>query len=96
MIQVFVFHKTPVFLLHSSEKYMPVRQITVPEAYPVFIQYFQKVFFFFIKITLKINDKFPKSGHIFRNSVIKNLHFNSCNDTDCTEQRINCRKLNFF
>lgn len=96
MVQMFVFHKTPVFFLHSSEKHVPAGKIITLEAYLVFIKYFQEVLFFFIKITLKINDKFPKSRHISGNSVVKNLHFRSCDDTDCTEQWIDCWKLNSF
>lgn len=85
MIQMLMFHKAPVFFLHFSEKHMPGRQVIILEASSVFIQHSQEIFFFFIKITLKINDKFPKSGHISGNSVIKNLHFRLCNGTDCTE-----------
>lgn len=75
MMKMLVFQKTPVFFFHFPEKDMVIRQIFMLETDPIIFKRFQKVFFFFFKITFKINNKFLKSRHISGNSIIKNLNF---------------------
>lgn len=75
---------------------MPRWEVFIFETYSVFLKRFQKAFFFFFKITLKINNKFLKSRHISGNSVVKNLNLPFGNlSYDCKE-RIDFRKVYFF
>ncbi len=75
MIEMFVLQKAPVSFFHLSEKHMVIRQAAVFEMNQVIINRFQKILLFFIEMTFKINDKFLKSRHISRNSIVENLHF---------------------
>lgn len=85
MVQVFVFQETPVFFIHLTEKGMLPGKVAVPVSLQVFFQRFQQMVLLRIKVTFKINDKFPKSRHISRNSVVEDLHFPFCKSSDGSE-----------
>ncbi len=82
MMQVFVFHEAPVFFIHLAKKGMVAGKVAVPVRFKVFPQRFQQMVLLRIKVTFKINDKFPKSRHISRNSVVEDLHFPFCKSSD--------------
>lgn len=88
MIEMFVLQKAPVPLLHLSEKNVLIRQSAVFEMNQVIIKRFQKILLFLIEITFKINNKFLKSRHISRNSVVEELHFFFRGYSDHAEQTV--------
>lgn len=75
MMQVFVFQEAPVFHSHFTKKGVMPGQLPIQVMLPVLFQRLEQILFFHIKVTFKINDKFPKSRHISGNSVIEDLHF---------------------
>lgn len=95
MIEMFVLQKAPVPLLHPAEKDMLIRQSAVFEMNQIIIKRFQKILLFVIEITFKINNKFLKSRHISRNSVIEKLHFFFCSNSDDPEDPVDRRKTEF-
>nr|WP_228458312.1 hypothetical protein [Chryseobacterium hagamense] len=96
MIEMFVLQKAPVPLLHLPEKDMLTRQSAVFEMNQIIIKRFQKILLLFIEITFKINNKFLKSRHISRNSVVEELHFFFCGYADHAEQPVDRRKREFL
>lgn len=96
MIEVFVLQKAPVPLLHLTKKHMVIRQSAVFEINQVIIKRFQKILLLFIEITFKINNKFLKSRHISRNSIVEELHFFFRGYSDHAEQPVDGRKSEFL
>lgn len=95
MMKMLVFQESPVFFFHCTKKHVALGKIFIFETRSVFFKRFQKIFFFFFKITLKINNKFLKSGHISGNSVIKDLNLAFCYFSNQRKKRIDCRKFYF-
>ncbi len=96
MIEMFVLQKAPVSFFHLPEKHVMIRQAAVFEMNEVIIQCFQKILLFFIKMTFKINNKFLKSRHVSRNSVVENLHFFFSGYSDQAEQSVYFRQPKLF
>jgi len=96
MIEMFVLQKAPVPVFHLPEKHMLIRQSAVFEVNQIIIKRFQKISLFFIEITFKINNKFLKSRHISRNSVVEKLHFLSRGNSDDAEQPVDGREYKFL
>lgn len=96
MIEMFILQKAPVSFLHLPEKHVTIRQAAVFEMNQVIIQCFQKILLFFIEMTFKINNKFLKSRHISRNSVVEYLNFFSGGDSDHAEQPVDLGENKFL
>lgn len=93
---MFIFQKAPVLFSHLSEEHVMIWQAAVFEMHQVIIKCFKEILFFFIEITFKINNKFLKSRHISRNSVIEKLHFYFGGSSDHSEHHVDRRQRKFI